>query len=348
LIGNPLDRINEDKLRLLRVVRFAARFDFTIESETAAAVCLKAQEITQVSAERIANELSKILKTKNKRRAIELLFESHLIYSVLPDIAKMKGVEQPPEFHPEGARVRRICIGLGPFEKLDLNNPEHFDPTKYKMYPGDVLEHTTLTLEKLPEDASIELLWGGLLHDVGKPYTQTFEDRIRFSGHDAVGETKAIEILKGFKFSNVFVEHVASLVKNHMKMAAAERMRTSKLKRFVNLPKFEEHLALHRADCAASHGGFEHWEFLQNKLKEFESMPEKVILDKLPRLVTGHDLIDLGFKQGPVFRTILEAIQDLQLENVITTKEQAINHILTTYAGESNAGNSSSLEKAGC
>lgn len=237
---------------------------------------------------------------------------------------------------------------LGPFEKLDSKNLEHFDPIKYKMYPGDVLEHTIMALEKLPENVSDELLWGTFLHDVGKPLTQTFEDRIRFSGHDAVGEKVTEEILKRLKFSNEFIDSVCSLVKNHMKFSYVQNMRTSKLKRFMSLPSFEDHMLLHKADCESSHGGIENYDFLTEKLKTFEALEETFKVDKLPRIVTGHDLIKMGFEQGPIFRTILEDIQDQQLENIITEREQAIEYITQKYLGENNAGSSKNFTEIGC
>jgi len=296
-IGDPRERIKEDKLRLMRVIRFAARFNFEIEPRTYAAVKEHASEVATVSAERIADEMTKILRVSEKRRALELLHSTGLLYTILPEIAIMRGCEQPPEFHPE----------------------------------GDVFEHTVLALSELPEDASDTLLWGALLHDVGKPPTQTFEDRIRFSGHDKRGMCLTEEIMKRFKFSNDFVEHTCALVENHMKFMCVEEMRTSTLKRFMNLDKFDEHLELHRVDCLSSHGDLEHYDFMVEKLKSFEATPEKVMLNKLPRLITGHDLLTLGYSQGPLFRTILTDIEDQQLEDTIVTREQALTYITGKY-----------------
>jgi putative nucleotidyltransferase with HDIG domain len=297
LIGNPHDRIIEDKLRLLRVIRFSARFDFEIEPATYTAVKEHASEVTTVSSERIADEMTKILRVSNKRKALELLFHTGLLYAILPEVAAMKYCEQPKIFHPE----------------------------------GDVFEHTILALSELPEDASDTLLWGTLLHDVGKPPTQTFEDRIRFSGHDKKGMHMAEEILRRYKFSNDFVDQVTALVENHMKFMCVQGMRTSTLKRFMNLDKFDEHLQLHKVDCLSSHGGLKHYDFMVEKLKTFEATPEKVMLNKLPRLVTGDDLIEMGYHKGPLFRTILTAVEDQQLEDTITTREQALAFIRKEY-----------------
>jgi poly(A) polymerase len=297
LIGDPKQRIEEDKLRLLRVIRFAAKLDFEIDPETFSVVKQFAHQITIVSPERIGEELTKILRVKNKKRAIELLFDTGLIEHVLPEVKKMEGCDQPVEYHPE----------------------------------GDVLKHTLLAISNLPEDASDELLWGTFLHDIGKPVTQTFEDRIRFSCHDTKGKEITENILRRLKFSNEFIEHVSALVGNHMKFMHVRDMRVSKLKRFMNLNKFEEHVSLHKADCMSSHEGLDNYDFIVEKLKTFEATPEKVILSKLPRLVTGHDLLNMGYKQGPIFRTILTDIEDQQLEDTLSSKEAALEYIMKTY-----------------
>lgn len=297
LIGDPQKRIEEDKLRLMRVVRFTARFGFEIENETYQAVFFHASEISSVSVERVADEMTKILEVRDKRRAMQLLFELTLLHTILPEIAVMAGCEQPPQFHPE----------------------------------GDVFEHTIQALEYLPQDASETLLWAALLHDVGKPPTQTFEDRIRFSGHDKKGMYLTQEILHRLKFSNDFIDQVASLVENHMKFTAVEVMRKSTLKRFLGLPHFDEHLELHRADCLSSHGDLEHYNFVVEKMKTFESSPDEVIVSRLPRIITGNDLIALGYSRGPIFRTILTDIEDQQLEGDITNKIQALEYLKVKY-----------------
>ena len=291
-IGNPDDRIIEDKLRMLRCVRFSARLNFKIDPETLAAIKRHAPEINQVSVERIADEFLKILRTGNYRIALNLLFETGLIDYVMPELRALEKCEQPLDYHPENF----------------------------------VLEHVIKALEALPDSASDELRMGVLLHDIGKPATQTFEDRIRFNGHDLKGKDISREILTRMRFSNEFIERVLSLVENHMKFMHVFDMRTSRLKRFLALPHFEEHLALHRVDCLASHGGLEGYDFCVEKLKTFE--PEEI---HPPKIVTGKHLIDMGFKPGPKFREILTDIEDKQLEGSLTGQEKALEYIRTNY-----------------
>jgi putative nucleotidyltransferase with HDIG domain len=292
-IGNPDDRIIEDKLRMLRCIRFSARLKFKIDPGTLAAVKRHAQEIVQISAERIADELVKILRTGNYRVAINLLFETGLIDYILPELRAMKGCEQPIDYHPE----------------------------------GDVLEHTIKALESLTEDASDELRMGVLLHDVGKPATQTFKDRFRFNGHDLRGKDISREILTRLRFSNDFIDQVLALVENHMKFMHVFDMRTSRFKRFLALPHFEEHMELHRVDCKASHGGLENYNFCMEKFKTFE--PEEI---RPPRIVTGRHLIEIGFAPGPRFKEILIDIEDKQLEGIITNQKEALDYIRATYS----------------
>ncbi len=328
-IGDPTQRIMEDKLRLMRACRFASRLEFEIDSESYKAIFDNASLINEVSVERIGEELIKILSVKNKRRGLELLFECGLLRYILPEVILMRGCEQPVDYHPEGARVKKI--GQDEFEDFDLKNSEHKDPSKYKLFPGDVWEHTLKALEQLPENASPELLMATLLHDVGKPPTQTFKERIRFDGHDFVGARIATEILQRLKFSNEFIDHVVSMIANHMKFMHVQKMRTSKLKRFMNLPKFNEHLELHKADCMSSHEDLENYNFIVEKLKSFEAEPEKNVIAKLPRLVTGHDLISMGLKPGPKFREILTDVEDQQLEEILTTRQEILDYITKNY-----------------
>jgi poly(A) polymerase len=292
LIGNPDDRIKEDKLRMLRAVRFSSKLDFKIDPNTLEAVKRHSSEIIQVSAERIADELLKILRTGNYQTAINLLFETGLIDHILPEIKAMEGCEQPVDYHPEGS----------------------------------VLEHTLKGLEDLPKDASDELRMGVLFHDVGKPPTQTFEDRIRFNGHDIRGKFMTEEILRRLRFSNEFIDRVVALVENHMKFMHVKDMRTSRLKRFLALPNFEEHMLLHRADCMSSHRNLENYEFVREKLKTFE--PEEI---RPPKILTGKDLIAMGFKPGPIFTVIMTDVEDRQLEGVILDSEKAKNYVRSAY-----------------
>jgi poly(A) polymerase len=293
-IGNPEHRFTEDKLRMVRAVRFAARFGYAIEPATLAAVRKLAASVTQVSAERLRDELTRILTEGAARRGLEMLDETGLLELLLPEIVRMKGVQQPPQFHPE----------------------------------GDVWIHTLLMLEMLPAGASPTLAWGALLHDVGKPPTFTLpngpEGRIRFDGHVEIGARMAEEICRRLRFSNDDTEQIAALVANHLRFKDVPQMRTSTLKRFVRLPKFKEHLELHRLDCLSSHGNLENYEFVGRFLAE--TPPGQV---RPPRLITGDDLIALGMKPGPLMREVLQVVEDAQLEGRVTTREAAL-----TMAGE--------------
>ncbi len=298
-IGEPDRRFTEDKLRMMRALRFAARFGFEIETETFRAIRRHVAEIHQVSPERLREELTKMLTEGAARQAFELLEETWLLQQVLPEIGAMKGVEQPPQFHPE----------------------------------GDVWIHTRLMLEGLPKNASPTLAWGVLLHDVGKP--PTFQsaaetgDRIRFNNHVEVGVRMAEAICKRFRFSNEDTEQILALVDNHMKFGAVAEMRASTLKKFVRLPRFEEHLALHRLDCLSSHRHLDSYEFVQRFLEA--TPPEQV---RPERLLTGDDLLAMGFRPGPVFAQILRMLEDAQLEGQIKTREEAKNCVLKDFASK--------------
>jgi poly(A) polymerase len=290
-IGDPKLRFAEDKLRMLRAVRFAARLEFTIEPRTMHAIRAQAAEITAVSAERVRYELTRILTEGHARRGFELLEETGLLAQVLPEVARMKGVEQPPQYHPE----------------------------------GDVWTHTMMLLEHLDRDSSATLAWGMLLHDVGKPATFTPPDpakpgdRIRFNGHVEVGVAVARTILNRLRFSNEDAAQILALVKHHMQFGDVMKMKQSTLKRFLRLPKFAEHLALHYADAASAHGDLSLYEFAKRK---FEELGEEQI--RPPLLLTGEDLIAAGYKPGPGFRQMLTLAEDAQLEGTITTREEAL------------------------
>jgi poly(A) polymerase len=285
-IGRPELRFEEDHLRMLRGVRFAARFGFELEPETQRAIRSLAPRIHAVSRERVRDELTRMLTEGHARRAFELLDETGLFAEVLPQIASMKGVEQPPQFHPE----------------------------------GDVWIHTLMLLEQLPPGCSMTLAWGALLHDVGKPPTfRRAPDRIRFDGHVEIGVAMAAEICRGFRFSNEETRQVLALVENHMRFMDAQRMKTSTLKRFFRLDRFDEHLALHRMDCLAASGNLENWEFVRER---FSSMPEEAMRPQ--PLITGRELIAAGYAPGAGFREMLRVAEDAQLEGSIATAEEAL------------------------
>jgi poly(A) polymerase len=302
-IGDPTLRFAEDKLRMLRGVRFAARLNYEIEPRTMTAMRVAAHEIGQVSSERIRDELTLMLTEGHAARAFELLDATGLLAEVLPEAVKMHGVEQPPEYHPE----------------------------------GDVWVHTMLLLEKLKPGASATLAWGALLHDIGKPATfrppdpTKPDDRIRFNGHVEVGVRIAEEILRRLRFSNEETEQIVALVKNHMRFGDILQMRESTLKRFLRLPKFDEHLALHWMDASSAHGDLRLYEFAR---KHYEAAPLKTIQPKL--LVTGRDLIAAGYRPGPEFKAMLEAAEDAQLEGLAVTTEDGLAVVKQRFGEPSN------------
>jgi len=297
-IGDASRRFEEDKLRMMRAVRFAARFGYSIEAQTFAAIRRHSPAIEQVSAERIREELTKLLMEGAARRGFELLDEAGLLEAVLPEVSRMKGVEQPPLYHPE----------------------------------GDVWIHTRLMLEQLPAGASATLAWGVLLHDVGKPPTfrSAVEtgDRIRFDRHVEVGTQMTSEICGRLRFSNEDAGQIAALVANHLRFKDAQEMRASTLKRFVRLPHFEEHLELHRLDCLSSHRNLEAYDYVSRFLAETpasEVRPE--------RLITGEDLKRMGLPPGPLFATILREVEDARLDGEVHDREAALAFAKSRIAG---------------
>jgi len=281
--GDPRQRFAEDHLRMLRAVRFAARLGFAVEPGTMEAMRAEAASIARISAERVRDELNRILTEGGASRGLRLLDESGLLAEVFPEVKALQGVEQPPEFHPE----------------------------------GDVWTHTLLMLDQL-EQPSVTLAWGVLLHDIGKPATFARLDRIRFNGHVDAGVQIAREILSRLKFSNDDQERVLALVRNHMRFGDIRRMKESTLKRFLRLPGFDEHLELHRADCLGSHGHLDNWEYARERLAD---APEEVL--RPPRLLTGRDLLAMGYAAGPLLREILEAVETAQLDGELRTAEDA-------------------------
>ncbi|SEG62858.1 poly(A) polymerase [Bryocella elongata] len=290
-IGEPRTRFNEDKLRMLRAIRFAARLNFTIERRTMAAIQAQAGTIHQVSSERVRDELTRILTEGGARRGFELLDESGLLVEVLPEIARLKGVEQPPEFHPE----------------------------------GDVWIHTLMLLDHLKKGASTTLAWGMLLHDVGKPATFTPPDptkpgdRIRFNGHVEVGVAIARTILNRLRFSNDDCDQILALIKHHMQFGDITKMKQSTLKRFLRLPQFDEHLTLHYADVMSSNRNLGPYNYA---LEQLEDLGHEELRPQL--LITGRELIAAGYKPGPQFKAMLVAAEDAQLEGQIHTPEEGL------------------------
>jgi poly(A) polymerase len=283
-IGDPGARFEEDHLRLLRAIRFAARLGFEIDSATFEAVRRHHALILKVSAERVRDELTRILTEGGARRGFELLDASGMLADLLPEVAAMKGVGQPPEFHPE----------------------------------GDVWRHTLLLLEGL-DHPTPTLAWGALLHDVGKPPTFRVAERIRFDGHVEEGVKLAHGILNRLRFSRDDMERVEALIANHMRFKDAHRMKQSTLKRFLRMADFGEHLELHRLDCLAGNRNLENYTLVQRKLEE---LPEEQL--KPAPLVTGADLIAAGYQPGPRFAKMLAAVEDAQLEGRAGSRDEAL------------------------
>jgi len=290
-IGDPDARFEEDKLRVLRAVRFASTLNFEIEPRTWKAVRLYATQITQVSHERIREELIKIFTRPNPERGLDLLNESGLLKITLPEIVAMQGVQQPPQFHPE----------------------------------GDVYVHTRLLLKQLKKP-SVTLALGALFHDVGKPSTFSVSDRIRFNNHDKVGGRMTREIMKRLKFSNRVTDDVVACVENHMRFKDVQKMREAKVKRFIQRTTIMDELEMHRIDCLASHGDISNWHFLNQKLEQYSQ--EEI---KPKPIINGHDIMKLGIPEGPQVGKILEAAMDQHLEGKFKSKQEALAWVRKMY-----------------
>jgi len=290
-IGKPQERFREDKLRMLRAVRFSCELDFRIAADTFEAMRQLAPLILEVSWERIRDELVKILTGPAPGDGLELLHESGLMPHILPEVAAMRGVPQPVEFHPE----------------------------------GDVFVHTRNALDLLRKPSPV-LALGTLLHDVGKPPTLQVKDRIRFDGHVEAGASIAGEICRRLRLSNEDTERIVALERNHLRFMDVFEMRLSTLKRFLRLPHFEDHLELHRVDCLSSHRNLDGYAFAKEKYQEMKREPAPA-----PRLISGADLIQMGYPPGPLFGQILEAVEDLSLENPQLTRAEALEHVARTF-----------------
>ncbi len=302
-IGDPSQRFAEDRLRMLRAVRFATVLGFEVEPSTWDAVVAHAASISEISSERIREELVRIFLSPHRVRGWDLLDASGLMRVILPELEAMKGCEQPPQFHPE----------------------------------GDVFKHTRIMLDLLPEKVSLPLVLSVLFHDIGKPATSSLDEtgRIRFNGHDRVGAEMTEAVMQRLRFSRTEIDDTVEAVRQHMVFKDVPNMRVAKLKRFMARPTFEDELELHRVDCASSHGMMDNYDFLREKKEEFANEP---IIP--PPLVRGDDLIALGLKPGPRFGEILEAVETRQLEGALTSREDALEWVkkfLTTdYADDAD------------
>ena len=294
-IGDPAQRFEEDRLRLLRAVRFATVLDFEIEAATWEAIVRAAETIGEISAERIREELVRIFLSSHRARGWDLLDASGLMRQILPELEAMKGCEQPPQFHPE----------------------------------GDVFQHTRLMLQLLPDEVSLPLVFGVLFHDIGKPPTSSVDEegRIRFNGHDRIGAEMTEALMQRLRFSRAEIDATVEAVRQHMVFKDVPNMRIARLKRFMARPTFVDELELHRVDCASSHGMLDNYEFLQRKREEFANEP---IIP--PPLVRGDDLIALGMKPGPRFGEILEAVETRQLEGGLCDRDAALAWVKKEYS----------------
>lgn len=283
-VGPASERFAEDHLRMLRAIRFANTFGFEMDHDLLDAISRHADRIQRISAERIRDELTRtFVESQYPGTALRQLLQTGLLAYVLPEVAATDGVEQPPQFHPE----------------------------------GDVFTHTCLMLDLVePDERAPEIMWAVLLHDIGKPPTYAIgkgtdgEDRIRFDGHDAVGAKMAEVALRRLRFSNVFIERVTHCVRNHMRFAHVQEMRRAKVRALIGSPTFPTELLLHRVDCASSHRDLSNFDYLVEQRRQFESEP---VLP--PRLLTGRDLIDLGMDPGPEIGRLLKAAYQQQLED---------------------------------
>ncbi|HJP30892.1 MAG TPA: CCA tRNA nucleotidyltransferase [Candidatus Latescibacteria bacterium] len=293
-IGDPAARFAEDGLRTLRAVRFATRLDFHIETTTWSALVAKAPIIEQISGERVRDELTLILTEGGAVRGLDLLYDSGLLRLLLPEVAAMKGVDQPAEFHPEGDVWEHVKLMLGLVDALDEPAPT--------------------------------LAWGVLLHDIGKP--ATFQppgpesSRIRFDGHDARGAEMVEEIARRLRFANRDRDRVRDLTAHHMRFRNVKQMRPSKLKRFLREGFFPELLELHRIDCQSSHGLLDLYEFCHQSLTEADEGEAEIL--RPPLLLTGRDLIAAGYHPGRQFGEILRWLEDEQLEGRLKTRDAAL------------------------
>ena len=292
-IGAAERRFAEDRLRMLRAVRFAASLNFAIESATFAAIQRLAPTIIDIAWERIGDEITRILTEGAARRGFELLDESGLLKILLPEIEALKGIWQSPDYHPE----------------------------------GDVFKHTMLLLNHM-QAPSETLAYGCLLHDVAKPLCFKREgDRVTFYGHTDKGAIMAEDILKRLKRGRAVWERVNYLVHNHLRHVQALDMRLSTLKRFLREDGIEELLELTRIDALSSSGDLRHYQFCKDRLDQLDE--EEI---RPAPLVRGSDLIEMGFKPGPMFAEILRQVEDQQLGGELGSREEALDWVKRNYS----------------
>jgi poly(A) polymerase len=326
-IGDPRQRFSEDKLRLMRAARFSARFGFELEAGTRETIAILADQVLRVSKERLRDELIKFLTEGYASRGIQLLETLGLLRPILPEISDLQGVEQPPEFHPEGDVFVHTLLML-----------QLMDETKEDLARGS--NPTAADWAAIAENGaypSVSLAMGVLLHDVGKPPTFEVKDRIRFNNHCEVGARMALRICERLRFTNKLTERVTQLVRDHLKFKDLPQMRPATLKRFLRQEGFDEHLELHRLDCLGSHRNLDLWRVSKDYLAQLK--PEEI---RPVPLISGDDLIALGYRPGPIFKEILKAVEDAQLDLVIRNRAEALNWVESQF--ERRAASSGGLQ----
>lgn len=321
-IGDPVQRFLEDKLRMMRAVRFAARFNFSLDQQTFDAILHSPEEILQVSRERLRDELASILTEGYAHNGFVLLDRVGLLRAVLPEISALQGVEQPPEFHPEGDVWTHTLLMLQIMDETRRQLAQGSNPTA-----TDWTQLEAGVRDEIEPYPSVSLAMGVLLHDVGKPVTFEVKDRIRFNNHSEEGARMAVRVCERFRFASREAERIVQLVRDHLKFKDLPQMRPSTLKRFLRQEGFDEHLELHRLDCLGSHRQLDLWCLAREKREQLK--PEEI--SPAP-MISGDDLIRLGYHPGPVFKRILKSVEDAQLDLTVKTREEALEWVEDRFA----------------
>jgi poly(A) polymerase len=332
-IGDPHQRFQEDKLRLMRAARFSARFGFELDGATRDTIQGLADQILLVSKERLRDELIKILTEGYASHGIQLLKTLRLLRPILPEISALQGVEQPPEFHPEGDVWIHTLLMLQLMDETKQDLARGINPTGTDWTSVPAISNS-LDTGIYP---SIPLALGVLLHDVGKPETFEIRDRIRFNNHCEVGARIALRICDRLRFTNRQTERVSQLVRDHLKFKDLPQMRPATLKRFLRQEGFEEHLELHRLDCLGSHRNLDLWRMAKDHLDRLA--PDEI---RPALLISGDDLIALGYQPGPIFKEILKAVEDAQLDLLIQSHAEAVQWVESRF--ERKAASSESVQ----